>query len=313
MPESGNPASRKTAPRKTHARKAASGKTGARKTAPRSATASRPKPAPDVSGSRGERVLITGASTGIGEALSRRFAAGGFDLVIVARSRDKLGDSARRLAAEHGVNVQVIALDLTAPEAPHVLFDAISRLGLDIDVLVNNAGVLEMGAFRTMDAATLGRMIRLNTGVLTELAALFVPAMAARKSGRILNVASLASFQPVPSLAAYAATKAFVLSLTESLAEELRGDGVTVTALCPGITETNMFDTIKRGNERTDYLPSFLVSDVEDVAREGYEACMKGEVVRVPGLANAMTATIGRASPRWLTRLVAGAIGRQMM
>lgn len=302
------PSGRKTA--RAGTRKKSTGKRPAAKAAPaRKKSAARTAPG----GPRGERVLITGASAGIGEALAHRFAAGGFDLVLVARSKDKLDRNAKALAREHGVAVEVVPADLTTDGAPRALYNEVARRGLDIDVLVNNAGVLEMGPFREMDPETLGRMVRLNTGALTELAALFVPAMAARRSGRVLNVASLASFQPVPSLAAYAATKAFVLSLTESLAEELRGDGVTVTALCPGITETSMFDTIKRSNERTDYLPSFLVSGVEDVAREGYEACMKGEVVRVPGLANAMTASIGRAAPRWLTRLAAGAIGRQLM
>ncbi len=283
----------------------------AKKAASTRKTDGRKKPA--HVGKRGERVLITGASSGIGEALAGKFAKGGFDLVLAARSKDKLTSLAKKLSAEHKVSAEVVQIDLVKPGAPRDLFNEIARRGLDINVLVNNAGVLEMGAFKTQEPETLGAMVRLNTVALTELAALFAPGMAARHSGRILNVASVASFQPVPSLAAYAATKAFVLSLTESLAEELKGDGVTVTALCPGITETNMFTTIKNSNSRTDYLPSFLVADVQDVAQEGYDACMKGEVVRVPGLAYAMTASIGRASPRWLTRLVAGAIGRQMM
>lgn len=264
-------------------------------------------------GSRGEWVLITGASAGIGAALAGKFAAGGFDLILAARSTDKLEVLADDLSQTHDISAEIVPIDLVKPGAARQLFDEISALGLDVDVLVNNAGVLEMGAFKTQDPETLGNMIRLNTVALTELAALFVPPMAKRKSGRVLNVASVASFQPIPSLAVYAATKAFVLSLTESLSEELKPDGVSVTALCPGITETNMFTNIKNSNDRTDYLPSFLVADVQDVAQEGYDACMKGDVVRVPGLAYAMTTSIGRASPRWLTRLVAGAIGRQMM
>lgn len=268
---------------------------------------------PAITGSRGETVLITGASAGIGEALAGKFAEGGFDLILVARSRDKLTKLADKLSAKHKVAADVIQADLVKPGAARDLFNVVAQRGLTVDVLVNNAGVLEMGAFKSQEPETLSAMVRLNTVALTEIAALFVPGMARRRQGRVLNVASVASFQPVPSLAVYAATKAFVLSLTESLAEELRADGVTVTALCPGITETSMFDTIKTSNDRTEKIPAFLVADVQDVAQEGYDACLKGEVVRVPGLAYAMTTSIGRASPRWLTRLVAGAIGRQMM
>jgi len=295
---------RKAAPKK----KAAIRKT-VRKAAPRGRASDRPT----NKGSQGQWVLITGASAGIGEALAGKFAAGGFDLVLAARSKDKLARLAAKLSKKHGIAAEVAQIDLAKPGAPRDLFNELAARGLDIDVLVNNAGVLEMGAFKTQSPETLGDMIRLNTVALTELAALFVPPMAKRKSGRVLNVASVASFQPVPSLAVYAGTKAFVLSLTESLAEELKSDGVTVTALCPGITETNMFGTIKSSNERTEKIPSFLVGDVQEVAQEGYDACIKGDVVRVPGLAYAMTTSIGRAAPRWLTRLVAGTIGRQMM
>jgi len=301
------------------AAKKTAGKATARKTAKKTArkaaskTRSRASATRQPTGSQGQWVLITGASAGIGEALAGKFAAGGFDLVLAARSKDKLTRLAAKLSEEHGISAEVAQIDLAKPGAPQDLFNEMAARGIDIDILVNNAGVLEMGAFTSLPADKQGDMVRLNTLALTEMAALFVPPMAARQSGRILNVASVASFQPVPSLAVYAATKAFVLSLTESLAEELKPDNVTATALCPGITETNMFGTIKSSNERTDYIPSFLVADVEDVAQEGYDACIKGEVVRVPGLAYAMTTSIGRASPRWLTRLVAGAIGRQMM
>ncbi|GAB5501354.1 SDR family NAD(P)-dependent oxidoreductase [Pyruvatibacter sp.] len=299
-----------TAPkRKTTAKKSTKKAAAKRKTASRAKASGRPA----NKGSQGQWVLITGASAGIGEALAGKFAAGGFDLVLAARSKDKLAKLGKKLSAEHGIATEVAQIDLSRPGAPRDLFNEMASRGIDIDVLVNNAGVLEMGPFKSQEPETLGDMIRLNTVALTELAALFVPPMAKRKSGRVLNVASVASFQPVPSLAVYAGTKAFVLSLTESLAEELKSDGVTVTALCPGITETNMFGTIKSSNERTERIPSFLVGDVQEVAQEGYDACIKGDVVRVPGLAYAMTTSIGRASPRWLTRLVAGAIGRQMM
>lgn len=297
--------------RKAAPKKKAAAKNSVRKAAPRRKASGRA--GSTGKGSQGQWVLITGASAGIGEALAGKFAAGGFDLVLAARSKDKLAKLATKLSGKHGIAAEVAQIDLAKPGAPRDLFNELAERGIDIDVLVNNAGVLEMGAFKTQAPETLGDMIRLNTVALTELAALFVPPMAKRKSGRVLNVASVASFQPVPSLAVYAGTKAFVLSLTESLAEELKSDGVTVTALCPGITETNMFGTIKSSNERTEKIPSFLVGDVQEVAQEGYDACIKGDVVRVPGLAYAMTTSIGRAAPRWLTRLVAGTIGRQMM
>jgi len=280
---------------------------------PAGKTSTRRKKAPPPRGARGEWALITGASAGIGEALAGKFAEGGFDLVLVARSKAKLAGIAADLSARHGIAVEVVAADLSEPGAARALFDETAARGIDVDVLVNNAGVLDMGAFIAQETATLSRMITLNTLALTELASHFVPPMATRHSGRVLNVASVAAFQPVPSLAVYAATKAFVLSLTESLAEELKPHGVSVTALCPGITETGMFTTIKDANEKTSALPDFLVADVQDVAQEGYDACMKADVVRVPGLAYAMSTSLGRAAPRWVTRLVAGAIGRQMM
>ena len=257
----------------------------------------------------GKVALITGAAGGLGQAQARVLM--GYGCKIVATDLD--GDAAQQLAQSLGGDAIGLQQDVTDPDGwPRVVDAAYEAFGR-FDVLVNNAGVLDMGAFIAQETATLSRMITLNTLALTELASHFVPPMAARRSGRVLNVASVAAFQPVPSLAVYAATKAFVLSLTESLAEELKPHGVSVTALCPGITETGMFTTIKDANEKTSALPDFLVADVQDVAQEGYDACMKADVVRVPGLAYAMSTSLGRAAPRWVTRLVAGAIGRQMM
>ncbi|MBI3369917.1 MAG: SDR family NAD(P)-dependent oxidoreductase, partial [Burkholderiales bacterium] len=184
--------------------------------------------------------LITGASSGIGEALAACFAASGHNLVLVARSADKLKALAKSLATDHGIQAWVAPADLSLPDAAAKLALAMKRARRPIDVLVNNAGVLEHGSFVDMPAQRHQQLIDLNVSGLTAMLAQFVPAMVARGSGRVLNVASIAAFQPVPSLATYAATKAYVLSLSESLAEELRGTGVTVTALCPGITATNM-------------------------------------------------------------------------
>jgi short-subunit dehydrogenase len=183
--------------------------------------------------------LITGASSGIGEALARCFAAGGHDLVLVARSADTLKALAASLADAHGVKAWAVRADLSEADAVPRLAAAMKRAKRPIDVLVNNAGVLEYGPFTGMTPETHRRMIELNVGALTQMLAHFVPPMLERGHGRVLNVASIAAFQPIPALATYAATKAFVLSMTESLAEELRGSGVTATALCPGVTATN--------------------------------------------------------------------------
>ena len=255
--------------------------------------------------------LITGASSGIGEALAGCFAAGGFDLVLVARSTGKLDALARTLASTHGVRVRVEPADLAQPGAPETLAARLRRGRLHIDILVNNAGVLEHGAFVAMPPARHLELIGLNVAGLTAMLAHFAPAIVARGHGRILNVASIAAFQAVPSLATYAATKAYVLSLTESPADELRGSGVSVTALCPGFTATNMITAATVGNPAMATLPSFLVGEAAAVAAEGYAACMAGEVIRVPGVVNQAVALASRTSPRWLLRRMFGSVGRR--
>ena len=257
--------------------------------------------------------LVTGASSGIGAALASRFAAGGHDLVLVARSADKLQAQAKRLAAEHGVRCWVAPADLTQRGAARTLAAAMKRARRPIDVLVNCAGVLEHGRFVDMPFERHMEQIDLNVAALTEMLVCFVPPMVARGRGRVLNVASVAAFQPVPTLATYAATKAYVLSLTESLAEELRGTGVTITALCPGVTATNMLAAARSANDRLGQLPGFLVGDVDDVARQGFEACMKGEVICVPGVVNRAAMIASRSTPKWLVRRIGGVIGRKAL
>ena len=256
--------------------------------------------------------LITGASSGIGEALAHRFALAGHNLVLVARSADKLKSLAEALTAAHGIQAWVAPADLAQPGAAATLAAAMKRARRPIDVLVNCAGVLEFGPFVTMPAARQQQMIDLNISGLTAMLAQFVPAMVARGQGRVLNVASIAAFQPVPALAAYAATKAYVLSLTESLSEELKGTGVTITALCPGITATHMLAQASETSAALGKLPKLLVGSAEDVADEGFDACMKGETIRVPGVLNLATVVAGRATPKWLLRRVSGALVRRM-
>jgi short-subunit dehydrogenase len=261
---------------------------------------------------QGQTALITGASSGIGEALAQRFARAGFNLVLVARSADKLKVLATALAAEHGIKAWVSPADLAQPGAAQKLAAAMKRARRPIDVLVNNAGVLTHGAFVDMPATRHRELIDLNVTGLTEMLAHFVPPMVARGQGRVLNVASIAAFQPVPMLATYAATKAYVLSLTESLSEELQGTGVTITTLCPGITATSMFDQAKAASAELGGVPAFVVGRAEDVADEGFNACMKGEVIRVPGNLNRAATLAGRATPRWLLRRVSGAMVRRL-
>ena len=262
-----------------------------------------------ASGQR-KTALITGASAGIGAALARNFAKGGYDLVLVARSAGKLRDLAAELHDAYGVTATVVPADLLKAGAVKKLHTTLTTKKIEIDVLVNNAGMLEIGSFVKIPHARQMDQIKLNVLGLTDLTHTFLPGMLARKSGRILNVASIAAFQPVPSLATYAATKAFVLSLTEALSEELKGTGVTVTALCPGLTATDMVGRAQTESAAAAKLPDMLISDVESVAREGYEACQKGEVIRVPGIMNQAAMLMSRSTPKWLVRAIAGAMGR---
>jgi uncharacterized protein len=207
----------------------------------------------------------------------------------------------------------VMPADLARPGAAAELAAALRRKRCPVDVLVNNAGVMEQGAFTDIGAARHQDLIELNVAGLTAMLSAFVPAMVARGRGRVLNVASIAAFQPVPGLAVYAASKAFVLSLTESLAEELRGSGVTVTALCPGITATGMLDSALARNDKLALMPNWLVGPVDEVAAAGHRACMAGEVVVVPGLLNRAATAAAGATPRWLLRRVAGVLGRRVI
>ncbi|MCB2007532.1 MAG: SDR family NAD(P)-dependent oxidoreductase, partial [Rhodoferax sp.] len=239
--------------------------------------------------------LITGASSGIGEALAHACARAGFNLVLVARSADTLRRLARQLARAHGIQAWAAPTDLAHEGAAQQLAARMQRARRPIELLVNNAGVLEHGRFVDMPAQRHRELIRLNVEALTDMLAAFVPPMVARGHGRVLNVASIAAFQPVPSLATYAATKAYVLSLTESLAEELQGTGVSVTALCPGITATAMLDKAAQADGRLGALPAFVVGSAEAVAEEGLQACLSGTVICVPGALNRAATLAGRA------------------
>jgi len=257
------------------------------------------------------RVLITGASAGIGAELAREFAKHGHALVLVARSKDKLAALAGELNAAHDTDALVIVEDLSRKGCAQAIVDELADRGIEIDILVNNAGVLDVGPFADTDTDVYDNMVALNVAALTSLTSLLLPAMVGRKFGRILNVASLAAFQPIPSMAVYAATKAYVLSLTEALSEELRGTGVKVTALCPGLTDTSMVTSIKAKSATAQATPNVLISDPKDVAKQAYKATMSGQTILVPGIPNQIAAAWAQVTPRWLTRTVTGFASRQ--
>ena len=255
--------------------------------------------------------LITGASSGIGEALAHCFAKDGFNVILVARSADKLKALSLELQNDHQADVQVCPADLARSGAAEKLAAALARKKVHVDVLVNCAGVLEQGEFTAVSPAKHQNIIDLNISGLTAMLSAFVPAMATRGSGRVLNVASIAAFQPIPTLASYAASKAYVLSLSESLAEELRGSGVTVTTLCPGITATNMLKKAAGVNDKLGKLPGFLIGDVQEVAEMAFKACMSGDAICVPGAINRAAMIASRGTPKWLVRRIGGLFGRK--
>jgi short-subunit dehydrogenase len=257
-----------------------------------------------------EIALITGASGGIGLTMAELLAERDFDLVVVARRQRELEELAQRCRIRHGTQVTVLPMDLVEPGAAAELVRQLEDQHLRVDLLVNNAGLMDMGVFAEIDVERHERLLQLNVVSLVSLTRRLLPDMIARGHGRILNLASTSAFQPVPSLSLYAASKALVLSLSESLSEELKGTGVTVTALCPGFTNTEMLDSARNEHAGARGIPVFLISDVESVAREGVDACLAGHAVIVPGLTNRLGASLVQLQPRWLVRAIGGMIGR---
>ncbi|HJO03585.1 MAG TPA: SDR family oxidoreductase [Acidobacteriota bacterium] len=239
--------------------------------------------------------LVTGASSGIGLELARLFAADGHDLVLTARRESRLRQLAAELSETHGVEVAVVAADLAAPDAPRALHDTVEQRGLQVDALVNNAGFGSSGSFADADLDRQLEMIQVNVGALVELTGLCLPAMRRRGRGWIMNVASTAAFQPGPLMSVYFATKAFVLHFSEAIAEEVREEGVVVSAFCPGPTLTE-FRAVSRG--RDDLPVPAGVPDAATVAAAGYAALWRARQVFIPGVKNRLMALSVRWAPR---------------
>jgi short-subunit dehydrogenase len=239
--------------------------------------------------------LITGASAGIGAALADVFAEHGHDLILVARRRDKLEARAVDLERRFRVKIACFSEDLADAQGPRRLFDAVTAQGLQVENLINNAGVGLYGKFATTDLDAELKMIQLNVTSVVELTKRFLPAMIQRRRGRVLNVASTAAFVPGPWMSIYYATKAFVLSFSQAIDYELKPNGISVTALCPGPTESEF--KVRAGSQRSRLFEAFLM-DAPTVARAGYDGMMKGKAVVIPGVRNKLIPVAARLIPR---------------
>ena len=242
--------------------------------------------------------LITGASSGIGWELAKLFAAGRFNLVLVARNKLRLEALAAELGGSNAIQVKVLAKDLASPTAPAEIFEALR--GTPISILVNNAGVGAYGPFAQSDLRVQTDLMQVNMTALVQLTHLFLQPMLERGSGRILNVASIAAFQPGPMVNTYYASKAFVYSFSYALAEELKRTGVTVTTLCPGGTRTEFFARARMRTSRR-----WPMMDARKVAELGYRGLMRGKRVVIPGVTNKAASTLVKFAPtRWSSNAV---------
>jgi short-subunit dehydrogenase len=252
-----------------------------------------------------ETALITGASAGIGWELARLFAADKSNLVLVSRRRERLDELAAQLRGQHGIEVHVVTADLAQTGAPQAIFEELARDRVTIDVLVNNAGFGALGPVVELALDRQMEMVQVNVAALTHLTRLLLPGMLQRRQGGVLNVASTAAFQPGPFMAVYYATKAYVLSFSEALGDELAGSGVKVSCLCPGPTTTEFADTAKMGSALMFRLGPMTA---EEVARAGYRGLRRGKSLVVPGWLN----YLGSMGVRFIPRSAARAIARRL-
>jgi uncharacterized protein len=251
---------------------------------------------------QGKWALVTGASAGIGEAIAVELAEAGVNLALTARRRERLDLLAERLSSRHSIEAQVIVADLTLPQSPQQIFDATEGAGLAVDVLVNNAGFGEYGEFLRSSVETQVNMVQVNCAAVVHLTRLFLPRMVERRRGGVLIVASTASYQPVPYLATYGATKAFDRMLAEALAEEMKRHGVRVSALCPGPTESEFAQVAgeRKGDPRKP-------QSAAEVARSGLEGLAQGRHWVIPYFAGRLQVFAQRFVPR---RVVSTAVER---
>jgi uncharacterized protein len=256
--------------------------------------------------------LVTGASAGIGEAIARQLASRGHGVTLVARREERLRALAGELSERHGVRAEVIAADLGDAAARERLAAQIEGLGLEVEILVNNAGFGGAGSVADSERERLLAMLRVNCEALLDLQARYLPAMVARGRGAVINIASTAAFQPIPGTATYAATKAFVLSLSEAVHEELKGSGVTLTVVCPGPVRTEF--TRAAGIEHAeDQLPGVFWMASEAVAKAAIDAAENGKRSIVPGLVNRAGALTGQHTPRMLALPIAKRLWRRQV
>jgi short-subunit dehydrogenase len=248
--------------------------------------------------------LVTGASSGIGESMVELLAEAGIPVVVVARRKDRLDELAARFD-----DVEVLSADLGTKKGLAAVVARVQEEAAPIDLVVNNAGFGTSGEFHTLDADRLDQEVQLNVAALTRLSRAALGVMLPRGRGFLLNVSSVASFQPAPKLAVYAATKAYVTSLTESLHEETRGTGVHVTALCPGLTRTE-FQSVSNTESYATQYPTFVWMDARDVARAGLDDVAKGRALSVPGVMYKSLATASGVTPRGLARRLSGLVQR---
>ena len=244
--------------------------------------------------------LITGASSGLGWELANVFAREGYHLMLVARNEEKLVALKNQLEAAYGIVAEVLPQDLAQRDAAQAVFDFTTQKGIAVDVLVNNAGFGDFGPYVSCDWQKQYDMVQVNVAVLMQLTHCYLPAMAARGEGKILNVASIAAFQPGPLMAVYYASKAFVLSFTEALSVELKGTGVSVTALCPGPTTTGFEQSANLGE--SGLFRHMRNATAKEVAEYGYRALLRGKVVAIPGAANRLVTLAVKHSPRRVVR-----------
>jgi uncharacterized protein len=251
---------------------------------------------------RNGTALITGASGGIGYELAKLFAQDHYNLVLVARSGPKLAQVAEELKSQFGISVTVVPIDLTLPNAPQALFEDVRRAGIQVDVLVNNAGYGVYGEFAKLPLMEDIGMLQLNVAALTVLTKLFLQPMLERRAGKILNVASTAGFQAGPMMAVYYASKAYVISFSEAVANELQGSGVTVTCLAPGATDTGFQG--RAGTENSVLFRAVKPMDARTVALDGYRGLMAGKTLVISGFRNWLVAESVRFAPRKLVTAI---------